>query len=79
VADRPRASAPWKSAVASERLAAGPFAPRIQGLASLVDADAFAGELTRGSFKTIPARVETTNTQRQREDSWLSDLDSNQD
>ena len=29
---------------------------------SLVVADAFAGELTRGSFKTIPASEETTNT-----------------
>src|ERR1700719_4038064 len=31
---------------------------------SLVVADAFAGALTRGSFKTIPASEETTNTQR---------------
>ena len=29
-----------------------------------VVADAFAGELTRGSFRTIPASEETTNTQR---------------
>src|SRR3981189_2020520 len=29
---------------------------------SLVVADAFAGALTRGSFKTIPASEETTNT-----------------
>jgi hypothetical protein len=44
-----------------------------------VVADAFAGALTRGSFKTIPACEETTNTQRFEEDSWLGDLDSNQD
>ena len=31
---------------------------------SLVVADAFAGQLRRGSFKTIPASEETTNTQR---------------
>src|SRR5580700_2384963 len=41
-----------------------PFAPTPRHLASLVVADAFAGELTRGSFKTIPATQETTNTQR---------------
>jgi hypothetical protein len=29
--------------------------------------------------KTIPATEETTNTQRFEEDSWLGDLDSNQD
>jgi PAS domain S-box-containing protein len=39
----------------------------------------FAGALTRGSIGTIPASEETTNTQRFEEDSWLSDLDSNQD
>jgi hypothetical protein len=38
-------------------------------LASLVVADVFAGELTRGSFKTIPASEETTNTQRFEADS----------
>jgi hypothetical protein len=38
-------------------------------LASLVAADAFAGELTRGSFGTIPASEETTNTQRFEADS----------
>jgi hypothetical protein len=32
VADKPRASAPWKSAVASERLAAGPAAIRLATL-----------------------------------------------
>ena len=42
-------------------------------------ADAFAGTLTRGGFKTIPATEETTNMQRIEEDSWLGDLDSNQD
>jgi hypothetical protein len=36
---------------------------------SLVVADAFAGELTRGSFKTISATEETTNTQRFEADS----------
>ena len=36
---------------------------------SLVVADAFAGALTRGSFKTIPASEETTNTQRFEADS----------
>src|ERR1700730_18720006 len=36
---------------------------------SLVVADAFAGALTRGSFKTIPATEETTNTQRFEADS----------
>jgi hypothetical protein len=56
-----------------------PFAPTPRHLASLVVADAFAGELTRGSFKTIPATEETTNTQRFEEDSWLRDPDSNQD
>ena len=44
--------------------------PAPRHLASLVAADAFAGELTRGSFETIPASEETTNTQR---------LDSNHD
>jgi hypothetical protein len=44
----------------------------------MIDADAFAGALTRGSFKTIPACEETTNTQRIEEDSWLGDKDSNQ-
>ena len=34
-------------------------------------ADAFAGTLTRGGFKTIPATEETTNMQRIEEDSWL--------
>ena len=38
--------------------------PASRHLASLVVADAFAGELTRGSFKTISATEETTNTQR---------------
>jgi hypothetical protein len=38
--------------------------PAPRHLASLVAADAFAGALTRGSFKTIPASEETTNTQR---------------
>jgi hypothetical protein len=37
-------------------------------------ADAFAGELTPGSFKTIPASEETTNTQRFEADS-LAGLD----
>jgi hypothetical protein len=32
-------------------------------LASLVGVDAFVGELTRGSFRTIPASAETTNAQ----------------
>jgi hypothetical protein len=32
--------------------------------ASLVGTDAFAGALTHGSFKAIPASEETTNTQR---------------
>ncbi|MDQ6870323.1 MAG: hypothetical protein M3178_19100, partial [Pseudomonadota bacterium] len=40
--------------------------------ASLVGTDAFAGALTRGSFTTIPASEETTNTQRFEEDSWLT-------
>jgi hypothetical protein len=57
----------------------GRSGPAPRHLASLVVADAFAGELTRGSFKTIPATEETTNTQRFEEDSWLGDLDSNQD
>ena len=47
----------------------GRLRPASRGLASLVDVDAFAGELTRGSFKTIPASVETTNTQRFEADS----------
>jgi hypothetical protein len=47
-------------------------------LASLVAADAFAGELTRGSIETIPATVETENTRSYREGVWLGDLDSNQ-
>ena len=47
--------------------AGGPPAPR--HLASLVVADAFAVALTRGSFKTIPASEETTNTQRFEADS----------
>ena len=38
--------------------------PAPRHLASLVAADAFAGQLTQGSFKTIPASEETTNTQR---------------
>jgi hypothetical protein len=40
--------------------------------ASLVVCDAFVGELTRGSLKTIPASEETTNTQRSEEDFWLT-------
>src|ERR1700675_3883722 len=36
---------------------------------SLVVADAVTGALTRGSFKTIPASEETTNTQRFEADS----------
>jgi hypothetical protein len=44
-------------------------------LESLVVADAFVGKLTRGSFKTIPATEETTNTQRFEENSWLPFLD----
>jgi hypothetical protein len=48
-------------------------------LASPVSADAFLEELTRGIIGTIPASEETTNTQRFEEDSWLGDLDSNQD
>ena len=47
-------------------------------LASLVVADAFAGELTRGSIGTIPETIEIENTQRYREDLWLSKQDSNQ-
>src|ERR1700676_1393416 len=43
--------------------------PAPRHLASLVVADAFAGALTRGSFKTIPASEETTNTQRFEADS----------
>src|SRR5580704_3678526 len=43
--------------------------PAPRHLASLVAADAFAGELTRGSFGTIPASEETTNTQRFEADS----------
>jgi hypothetical protein len=35
--------------------------------------DAFAGALTRGSFKTIPASEETTNTQRFEADSLTDD------
>src|SRR5580704_17231531 len=46
--------------------------PAPRHLASLVVADAFAGELTRGSFKTIPATEETANTPRLEEDSWLT-------
>src|ERR1700674_1847014 len=38
--------------------------PAPRHLASLVAAGAFAGALPRGSFKTIPASEETTNTQR---------------
>jgi hypothetical protein len=53
--------------------------PAPRHLASLVVADAFAGELTRGSFKTIPTTEETTNTQQIEEDSWLRNLDSNHD
>ena len=49
-----------------------PFATHTQGLASPVSTDAPAGQLTRGSFKTIPASEETTNTQRFEEDSWLT-------
>jgi hypothetical protein len=41
--------------------------------------DAFAGALTRGSIGTIPETAETKNTKRQREDSWLSNQNSNQD
>jgi hypothetical protein len=47
--------------------------------ASLLAADAFAGELTRGSIETIPVTVETENTRSYREGVWLGDLDSNQD
>ena len=36
--------------------------PTPRRLASLVVADAFVGELTRGSIGTIPATVETENT-----------------
>src|SRR6202047_506644 len=43
--------------------------PAPRHLASLVAADASAGELTRGSLKTIPASEETTNTQRFEADS----------
>ena len=43
--------------------------PAPRHLASLVVADGFAGELTRGSFKTIPASEKTTNTQRFEADS----------
>jgi hypothetical protein len=53
-----------------------PFATHTQGLASPVSTDAPAGQLTRGSFKTIPASEETTNTQRFEEDSWLPFLDT---
>jgi hypothetical protein len=38
-------------------------------LASPVGTDAFTGELTRGSFRTIPASEETTNTPRFEADS----------
>src|SRR6202040_1757185 len=47
--------------------------PAPRHLASLVAADAFAGELTRGSFGTIPASEETTNTQRFEADSLADD------
>jgi hypothetical protein len=39
----------------------------------LVGTDAFAGYLTRGSFKTIRASEETTNTQRFEADSLADD------
>ena len=42
----------------------GRLRPASRGLASLVDVDAFAGELTRGSFKTIPASEETSDLRR---------------
>jgi hypothetical protein len=46
-----------------------PFAPRTQTFGVSGCRDAFAEELTRGSFKTIPASEETTNTQRFESDS----------
>jgi hypothetical protein len=52
--------------------------PRKPDRSSLVGTDAFAGALTRGSFKTIPA-TEETQIRSDEEDSWLGDLDSNQE
>jgi hypothetical protein len=42
--------------------------PASRGLASLVAADAFAGELTRGSIGTIRATVKTENTRSETSD-----------
>ena len=44
--------------------------------ASLVVADAFAGALTRGSFKTIPATGETENTASYQGGAWLPFLNT---
>jgi hypothetical protein len=46
-----------------------PFGRESRAFFVSVVADAFAGALTRGSFKTIPASEETTNTQRFEADS----------
>src|SRR5580700_5337776 len=46
--------------------------PTPRRLASLVVADAFAGELTRGSIGTIRATVETENTRSYQGGVWLS-------
>src|SRR3984893_15899126 len=43
-----------------------------RGLASLVAADAFVGELTRGSIGTIRATVETENTRSYQGGVWLT-------
>src|ERR1700720_274839 len=48
--------------------------PASRHLASLVVADAFAGELTRGSFKTISATEETSSTQRCRHSAPMRQL-----
>jgi hypothetical protein len=49
--------------------------PTPRRLASVIVADAFAGELTRGSIGTVPATVETENTRSYQGGLWLPFLD----
>jgi len=46
---------------------------------SLVGVVVIARKLTHGNSAAIPAIAKTKNMRRYRQDSWLGDLDSNQD
>jgi hypothetical protein len=75
------ATATAKRSESAVKAASGFPVSRSQSLSvlSAVVADAFAGELTRGSIGTIRATVETENTRSHQGGVWLGDLDSNQD